>query len=967
METTKNIYSDMIAALAVDYLNVYVLDLENDSVDVVKLEGYKMDAIVAKPKGFSYTELITEYANTRVYGPDREYLLQHILPESLALKFAGTKDRLELDYRVVEDGKIHNYSIHFTKLSKEGESLRFVLGFRNIDSIVSMQHDKKQEGLYDAYTALSDIFLSLHRVDIRENKYVTIKTTDEILKYSLQYSDGQYSDDYDENVESIMRGLASPASFDAVMRFVDRSTLNQRMDGKVHIYHEFLGNISRMCKLHFLREDSDEHGNLWHVILAVEILDEDKSQAAFNALAGKFQNVFSINLSDGMTRVIKMRGFIAKELGDKAKRTFPFQQTTEDYITKRVHPDDRDWLNKAVSLENLRKVFATQNEYTGNYRIIEDGRIHHFQYHFFKLENSDYIVSGFLNIDDIIEAHNAEEARKREIEREQRRMRDEQLAIFDVLSKNFKNVYFVNLKTGRAKILKLEDEYGTNKLEDIGKKSFRYEEYLNSWIDSDVHPDDRELLKGALSADHLRRVLERQDEYKGNYRMLVDGKVKTYQYVISAMREQGYVIAGFQNIDEMIKAHLAEEAKRHKKEQEYQRQILAAANEAERANKAKTDFLLRMSHDIRTPINGIIGMLDIAERFNDDFEKQADCRKKVREASRVLLELINEVLDMSKLESDEIVLENIPFDLEVIPIQVAGVLGKQAAERGIEMINEGICLPHTRLIGSPLHYKRLMMNIVSNAIKYNKDYGKIYLSCKETAFDGDHATIEFVCRDTGIGMSEEFKKRVFEPFSQENSAARAHYNGTGLGMSIAKTLVDKMGGSIRFESEQDVGTTFWINVPFEVDKSEKSRHLEGDDAGKYSIDGMNVILAEDNELNMEIAKFILEEAGAHVFEAWNGQEAVDAFEASFPGAVPLILMDVMMPVMDGYEATRRIRNSGRPDADKVKIIAMTANAFVEDRLAAQKAGMDAHIAKPLDTNVLVKTIVSVMGARPTPA
>ncbi len=390
-------------------------------------------------------------------------------------------------------------------------------------------------------------------------------------------------------------------------------------------------------------------------------------------------------------------------------------------------------------------------------------------------------------------------------------------------------------------------------------------------------------------------------------------------------------------------------------EEKTKEELIAAKEEADRANRAKTDFLLRMSHDIRTPINGIMGMLDIGERYKDDLERQAECRRKIRGASKILLELINEVLDMNKLESGEIVLENESFDLWEIAADVYQTVRRQAEERNISILEEDCSASHMRLVGSAIYFKRLMMNILVNAIKYNKDNGKIFISCRELSNDGKTVMIEFKCRDTGIGMSPEFLQRIFEPFTQENVSARSKYEGTGLGMSIAKSIVDKMGGTITVESEKGKGTVFDVLLPFALDTAEHKEQAAAKQES-YSLRGVKILLAEDNELNMEVARFQLEEEGIRVVEAWNGREAVEQFRQSAVGEIQAILMDIMMPVMDGYEATKEIRAMQRADAGSIPIIAMTANAFVEDKIKAREAGMNAHISKPLETKQLLKTI-----------
>ena len=404
------------------------------------------------------------------------------------------------------------------------------------------------------------------------------------------------------------------------------------------------------------------------------------------------------------------------------------------------------------------------------------------------------------------------------------------------------------------------------------------------------------------------------------------------------------------------RTNLAHRKQEQEKDEKYKAELLIAAKKAEAANEAKTEFLQRMSHDIRTPINGIRGLVNMADHYADDMERQTEYRTKVKEASNLLLELVNDVLDMSKLESGEIVLEEIPFNLSSISREVFVVIEQMAAEQNIRVAWEKKEITHRDFIGSPGYVKRVMMNILSNAVKYNKENGQIYVSCVEIPSEQpEMTTMEFVCRDTGIGMAEEFQKHIFEPFAQEHAGSRTKFAGTGLGMPISKKLIEKMGGTITFESAEGIGTTFVIRVPFKIDLDADKRE-ESKDVSEKSIKGMHVLLAEDNELNMEIAEFLLQNEGAEVTKAWNGQEIVELFRKSESGEFDVILMDIMMPIINGYEAAKRIRSLDREDAKKIPIIAMTANAFTEDRIRAKEAGMDEHVAKPIDVELLIKVI-----------
>ncbi len=399
--------------------------------------------------------------------------------------------------------------------------------------------------------------------------------------------------------------------------------------------------------------------------------------------------------------------------------------------------------------------------------------------------------------------------------------------------------------------------------------------------------------------------------------------------------------------------NLARMAKEQEKEKAHQEELLKTAKKAEAANAAKTEFLQRMSHDIRTPINGIIGMVEVGDHYRNDIEKQADCREKIKYASNTLLELVNEVLDMSKLESGEIVLEEVGFNIDQLSDETVVILEEVAKERNIQIIREGRSITHPYLIGSPTHVKRVLMNVLSNAVKYNRDNGSIYISYKELESNKPgYSLFEFTCRDTGIGMSKEFQERIFEPFAQEHIGSRSKYVGTGLGMPIAKSLVEKMGGTIEFTSQEGVGSQFVIRIPFKMNPKQKNETVK--ESTSASIKGLSVLLVEDNELNMEIARFIIENEGANVTCATNGKEAVNIYKKS-PEFFDIILMDIMMPEMDGYEATKVIRSLD----SKIPIVAMTANAFTEDKIKAKKAGMNAHLSKPLDKDTLVQVVAKL--------
>ncbi len=390
------------------------------------------------------------------------------------------------------------------------------------------------------------------------------------------------------------------------------------------------------------------------------------------------------------------------------------------------------------------------------------------------------------------------------------------------------------------------------------------------------------------------------------------------------------------------------------KEIAYQEQLKLTAEEANRANLSKTDFLRRMSHDIRTPINAIRGLVQMGDYFKNDLEKQAEYRKKIKDSSQFLLDLINDVLDMNKLESGTITLESKPLDLRQIFEKTCALLEPQIGDMDLSF-TKSIHVEHPYVLGSAVHIRQIFQNILSNAVKYNKEGGSISISLKEIPKDDGSSVYELLCQDTGIGMDEEFQKKAFEPFSQEENGARTKFAGTGLGLSIVKKLTELMGGTLTFESEKGVGTTFRISLPLlHTDPITEVRMARGQSS--KPLDHVHVLLVEDNELNMEIARFLLENEKITVTPAWNGAEAVKIFNESPVGTFDLILMDVMMPVMNGLDATIEIRSSDHEDAETIPIIAVTANAFSDDIALSLAAGMNDHLSKPIETEKLFEII-----------
>ena len=609
----------------------------------------------------------------------------------------------------------------------------------------------------------------------------------------------------------------------------------------------------------------------------------------------------------------------------------------DHFVIKESAPD---FLEK-LSVEHLKKHLSQNQRFAYRYRVNPNKRgQQYFEVQAVRLTEEDgfKVIMGYRYSDDLV----AEQDRlqtKLENALAEARLNNE---IIGCISQLYWLIYRIDLQKGNYEEISASDE--THRL--TGRKGY-VSDILQFMLERIAADEYRPMMQEFWNVSNLADRLQDTDSIAIEYKTRA-GSWNLARLIVQTRDETGRALSALYVVRKIDQEK--------KKELEYKQRLLEAAEEARRANVAKTDFLRRMSHDIRTPINGIQGMITIAEHFPEDLEKQTECREKIKEATGFLLDLVNNILDMNKLESGKIVLEHQPFDLLEVLERINDIARMNAASHGITVHVDHTGIHHHHLIGSPLHLKQILQNIDGNAIKYNREGGSISCATRELRIEDGKAYYQFVCADTGRGMSKEFLEHAFEPFAQEDSSARTAYMGTGLGLAIVKQLTEMMGGTIEVESEQHVGTTFKVTLPFELD-TEYPKHVQVEASeSEADLSGRRVLLVEDNALNQEIARFMLENAGMKVTTAENGKEAVEIFQASDEHDFDLILMDVMMPVMDGLTATRTIRALPRADAQTIPIFAMTANAFTDDIEESLKAGMNEHLSKPLDAEKLLATI-----------
>ena len=656
---------------------------------------------------------------------------------------------------------------------------------------------------------------------------------------------------------------------------------------------------------------------------------QKRSYNVLHALSVDYLGIYLVNFGTGEYEVYRNSEQMSMDWA--ADFQDGYQTAMERYITRYVVPRDQDRLRTVTKRDYVLAQLQTNKKFYVRYQVKNSSYgLKHMEIHFSatgKTEEQHCAIFALRDVNAVVE-----QEEKNKLEARQ--------SLEDILEGARTGIWTIELEEGCQPRMYTDR---TMRIllgvpDDIGP-----EECYRRWFEN-IEPDYVEMVQ-----DSVREMLETGHSeviYPWNHPKLGKIYVRCGGVPDKTFQKPGACLNGYhQDITEIMVT---------KKKQD--QAIMELLEKVRRANSAKSEFLSHMSHDLRTPINGILGMLSILEQSEGDLERQRDCRKKIRVSTKHLLSLVNDVLQVSKLESGRPTVVEEPFDLHDILENCVTILSSLAEETGIRLVLEEVDLEHSKLIGNPLHLEQILMNVIDNALRYNRPKGSVFVQAKEISCRGRIASFQFVIEDTGIGIGDDFKKHIFEPFTQEHQGARTNYNGVGLGMSIVKKLVDQMKGSIEIDSQLGKGSVVQITLPIRVDVTWSTRPVDKERNVQGNVAGMRVLLAEDNEINCEIMEFMLGEAGAEVVTANDGKRAVDAFAASAPGTFDCVLMDLMMPVMSGYEATRVIRGLDRPDAGTVPIIALSANAFDEDVAMAKDAGMNAHLPKPVDIKKMFKVM-----------
>ena len=652
------------------------------------------------------------------------------------------------------------------------------------------------------------------------------------------------------------------------------------------------------------------------------------------SLSSDFTAIYYLEVNSGKFEPVHIQNETnASELIKSCSGYKDFYEYAYQYAMRYIPKDEQPEFLWWFSRDNLKSLLKTQVSLTQNYRCYPNAQNHqYFETKVVKVsedEESCHVLLGFRYIDDIIKKEKATQKRLQNALEEIKRSNE----MISAIAKSYSSIYKVDFET---------DTYERITGSDVIPKTGCASEKMFDVCEQDVAPEYRNIIHQFANIETLTSRLEKEKDVLAEYRM-ADGNWHKLRIIVSKRNANGKAIQAIATI------RIISETKRK------ELNLFFEAEQAKREAKIKTRFLQSMSHDMRTPLNGIAGMLHIADQNPKDLELQKTTRNKIHQSLNYLVSLVNDVLDMNDLENDHFTEEEVDFDITKLVGNMNIVAQQLAQEKNIQYVldwYEGQ-LSHSSFRGFPIYLSRILSIVVQNAVKFTPENGEIHVWMNEKCLDDSTSLLEFRCKDNGIGMSQDFIQHAFDLFAQEDSSSRSTYQGTGLSLSIAKKLVEYMHGNIQLESEKGVGTTVYIQIPFKLGRSIENKNNRNQ---QISLEGLCVLVAEDNDLNMEIVEYMLERNGIQVVCAKDGQEVIDLFEKSEVNEFDFILMDIMMPKLNGLDATRKIRALKRLDAKTIPIIAMSANAFVEDIMNSKLAGMNMHLAKPLDEIKLIEAL-----------
>jgi len=714
---------------------------------------------------------------------------------------------------------------------------------------------------------------------------------------------------------------------------------------------------------HFVHTET--YGDIFYVFV-IDVTSEHDYQTQkrmelqlkmVDALCCDYLNVYLVDMRQKSVEAVKLDGYLVSGISKGADIIYDYDTLWSIYIKERVHPEDADMLADAVHIERLKEMLASDNKYTVTYRILEDKKPHYYQVKFTRMDRNkinDIIIVSFQNMDAVIEKELADARELEDAKNALEKALDEAVRsklFAERFLDTFDSAYYIDLLNNTC-IIYRQQKYQER---DYMRTADDFFGFAKRYVETGVAEEDRNRLAFIANPEEIRKWVREHADRNDSTVQFTDISIGYRRYMhlcILSGEDNDHVQIGVNDVDKQVRRQKAQE-----------NALEQALNAADSANKAKTNFFFNMSHDIRTPMNAIMGFADLLSKYEEDSGKRKDYIQKIQESSRYLLELINNVLEMARIESGKMTLDESICNVEELYNSLETIFYEQLKKKKIQFM-KGADIHCCNIVCDSTKVKQIFVNLISNAVKYTPKGGSVNMQLTELPSDREGYTVlETVIEDNGIGMSADFLPHIFEDFSRERNSTQSRVIGTGLGMHIVKKMVDLMGGSIEIESEPGKGTKITVILSHKItdDESVKKYHESKNIVDKKKFKGKRILLAEDNELNAEIAIEILTDAGFEVAHAADGVICIDMLQKAEVGYYDIILMDIQMPNMNGYKATSEIRKLSTARRN-IPIIAMTANAFEEDKHNALAAGMNGHISKPIEIPKLLMYLTAVLNA-----
>lgn len=935
-------YSEIATALSADFDSIYYVNTDDDTYAEFNLKG-KLSGLRLSISGFDFFKETAANLKKVTYSADLQKMLSAMEKETL-LKEIEKNGAFYIEYRLM----VKNQPVYFRlkALKSMLEKSHLIIAVENIEDEMEIRIKRQAdlEQKLQIIDILASEYSSVYYVDLESDSFTPYTMNEDteskfgvIFKTEIPFSKAynMYVDNliYESDkinmltagsIENICEQLRNQKSFVTTYR-------SQSLDGP------------HFCEMKIVKVNAETE-----VPTAVAIGFADKNEeiqkareynAVIRGLSEDFGCVSYVNSLTGLEKHYRIDPLFEKYIPNWSKMN-NFRLRMKTLMETLIHPDDRDEFKYKISIDYAKSVeLQGRDSYVINFRLLINGEIIYYQAKLVNdTENDNHFIAGFQNVD---------EQRKREEESREKLQRD--FAIIEVLASEYSSVFYVDLNQGAMQPYTMNEET-SNEFGAIFRDKIHYSDALQLYVNTMIINDDKLKMLEACSIENMKKQLRDKKSFTVTYRSRGFTGSGNPHYC-----EMKCVKVGTEK-DEPIGVALGFADKDAEIRQEKQRQweLMDARAKAEEANAAKSRFLFNMSHDIRTPMNAIIGFTEQANKEIANPIKVKEYLEKVTTSSNHLLSLINDVLDMSRIESGKVTIQEEPADITEIIEDLRAITQNDVESHKQKFVINMDNLVEKYVMCDKLRLNQVLLNVISNSIKYTGNGGLISVTVADVRkVSDDIVALEFRIKDNGIGMSKDFLATIFEPFTRERNTTVSGIQGTGLGMSITKNLVDMMLGTIEIQSQEGKGTETIVTFPFKIVKDAikiKDKNKEVQEV--IELKGMKILLADDNDYNREIANLILQDEGVIVTDVSNGKLAYEKVKASKPGDFDLILMDIQMPLMDGYEATKRIRQLDDENIANIPIIAMTANAFEEDRQAALKAGMNEHLSKPVDAKKL---------------